>query len=157
MNLKTSTDVLTELQQSQTDAIKVYVDQANEICTKYWSDWKVRNEREIRSSHVETQKWKVLGSYAPKIAIIGNGNKHTVEWNNYRPTAKNRPTLHMSTRVKPLKNGDYGVSCFPKHAEWEWEMISEAEEKLKPLRETMELLHKQSIEVGRLIRKTQKA
>ena len=29
MNLKTSTDVLTELQQSQTDAIKVYVDQAN--------------------------------------------------------------------------------------------------------------------------------
>ena len=65
MNLKTSTDVLTELQQSQTDAIKVYVDQANEICTKYWSDWKVRNERELRSSHGETQKWKVLGIYAP--------------------------------------------------------------------------------------------
>lgn len=127
-------------------------DESESLINAYWDEWKERNRIEIKAPHHSSElKHSYLGSYAPKIATIGNGKKITIHWHQFKPFKKNPPN-HMSKRVMPLKSGNYAKSCFINHATWEWEMIEKTEIELKPYRDLLEHYHSQYIELGRKLR-----
>ena len=126
--------------------------EADKHVTEYWDVWKERNRVEIlipREGRVFKNTY--LGSFAPKITMIGNAKKITIHWHQYRPY-KNQPPSFMSVRVMPKKSGKYTKSCFENHAHWEWEMIEKTEKILSPYREVLEHYHEMYIQLGSLLR-----
>ncbi|MXF18991.1 plasmid transfer protein, partial [Escherichia coli] len=109
---------------SQIDVLR---EEAEELITNYWIEWKERNhiERNLPRDS-KTLKKEYLGSYAPKVELIGNARKVTITWHQFSPY-KNRPPSHMSKRISPMKSGKYTKSCFVNHASWEYEMIEKTE------------------------------
>ncbi|EHU9088484.1 plasmid transfer protein, partial [Escherichia coli] len=103
-----------------------------------------------------TLKKEYLGSYAPKVELIGNARKVTITWHQFSPY-KNRPPSHMSKRISPMKSGKYTKSCFVNHASWEYEMIEKTEGLLEPYRELLEFYHAAYIELGRKVRQYSKS
>lgn len=56
--------------------IEVLREAAEDLCTNYWIEWKERNHLEINLPRPNnTLKREYLGSYAPKIELIGNAKK----------------------------------------------------------------------------------
>ncbi|MGV7963824.1 conjugative transfer protein MobI(A/C) [Photorhabdus tasmaniensis] len=126
--------------------------EAEDLITNYWIVWKERNHKEINlPRHSKTPKREYLGSYAPKVELIGNARKVTITWHQFSPY-KTRSPSHMSKRVSPMKSGKYSKNCFINHASWEYEMIAETEGLLEPYRELLEFYHAAYIELGRKIR-----
>ena len=119
---------------------------------------------ELITNHIErnlprdskTLKKEYLGSYAPKVELIGNARKVTITWHQFSPY-KNRPPSHMSKRISPMKSGKYTKSCFVNHASWEYEMIEKTEGLLEPYRELLEFYHAAYIELGRKVRQYSKS
>jgi len=133
------------------DNINALHSEAEQLVNEYWSEWKERNKIEINTPHPSSElKRTYLGSYAPRMVVIGHGKKKTVHWYKFKPF-KNKPPNHMSQKVDS-KSGGYTKSCFLNHATWEWEMIERTENKLKPFRDLLEYYHVQYIELGRKLR-----
>ena len=124
-----SLEISRTLLRSQIDVLR---EEAEELITNYWIEWKERNhiERNLPRDS-KTLKKEYLGSYAPKVELIGNARKVTITWHQFSPY-KNRPPSHMSKRISPMKSGKYTKSCFVNHASWEYEMIEKTEGLLEP-------------------------
>ena len=133
-----SLEISRTLLRSQIDVLR---EEAEELITNYWIEWKERNhiERNLPRDS-KTLKKEYLGSYAPKVELIGNARKVTITWHQFSPY-KNRPPSHMSKRISPMKSGKYTKSCFVNHASWEYEMIEKTEGLLEPYRELLEFYH----------------
>ena len=149
-----SLDISRTLLRSQIDVLR---EEAEELITNYWIEWKERNhiERNLPRDS-KTLKKEDLGSYAPKVELIGNARKVTITWHQFSPY-KNRPPSHMSKRISPMKSGKYTKSCFVNHASWEYEMIEKTEGLLEPYRELLEFYHAAYIELGRKVRQYSKS
>lgn len=148
-----SLEISRSLLRSQIDTLR---EAAEDLITNYWIVWKERNHQEINlPRHSKTLKKEYLGSYAPKVELIGNAKKVTITWHQFSPY-KTRSPSHMSKRVSPMKSGKYSKSCFVNHATWEYEMIEKTESLLEPYRELLELYHVTYIEMGRKIRQYSK-
>lgn len=152
-NLINSIELTRKNLRAQIEGLRV---EAEDLITKYWIKWKERNHQEINlTRHSKVPKREYLGSYAPKVELIGNARKVTITWHQFSPY-KTRAPSHMSKRVQPMKSGKYSKNCFVNHASWEYEMISETEALLEPYREMLELYHSAYIELGRKIRQYSK-
>ncbi|HIF7429266.1 TPA: conjugative transfer protein MobI(A/C) [Escherichia coli] len=148
-----SLELSRSLMRSQIEALR---EEAEDLCTNYWIEWKERNHLEINLPRLSnTLKREYLGSYAPKLELIGNAKKVTITWHKFSPF-KTRAPSYMSKRVSAMKNGKYSKSCFVNHASWEYEMIEKTEGLLEPYRELLEFYHAAYIELGRKIRKYSK-
>lgn len=127
-----SLELSRSLMRSQIEALR---EEAEDLCTNYWIEWKERNHLEINLPRPSnTLKREYLGSYAPKLELIGNAKKVTITWHKFSPF-KTRAPSYMSKRVSAMKNGKYSKSCFVNHASWEYEMIEKTEGLLEPYRE----------------------
>ncbi|EIS4886249.1 plasmid transfer protein [Escherichia coli] len=152
-NLISSIELTRKNLRAQIEGLRV---EAEDLITKYWIKWKERNHQEINlTRHSKVPKREYLGSYAPKVELIGNARKVTITWHQFSPY-KTRAPSHMSKWVQPMKSGKYSKNCFVNHASWEYEMISETEALLEPYREMLELYHSAYIELGRKIRQYSK-
>lgn len=130
--------------------------EADKHVTEYWDAWKERNRIEIKAPHDSgVFKNTYLGSFAPKVTMIGDAKKITVHWHQYKPYKSKAPSF-MSVRVMPKKSGKYTKSCFKNHAHWEWEMIEKTESLIKPYRDMLEHYHEMYIELGTILRQLAK-
>ena len=127
--------------------------EAKKEIDNYWSIWKARNKIIISATDVQKQDAEKLGRYAPRIAQVGTAKKLTIDWDDYASRKKGVPAMHRGIRVQPTKAAMYSISCFPKCAEWEWQLITEYESKLCLYRESLEYFHKHNIELSRKLRK----
>ncbi|EED4258460.1 plasmid transfer protein, partial [Escherichia coli] len=82
-----SLEISRTLLRSQIDVLR---EEAEELITNYWIEWKERNhiERNLPRDS-KTLKKEYLGSYAPKVELIGNARKVTITWHQFSPY-KNR-------------------------------------------------------------------
>ncbi|WP_281997766.1 conjugative transfer protein MobI(A/C), partial [Escherichia coli] len=104
-----SLELSRSLMRSQIEALR---EEAEDLCTNYWIEWKERNHLEINLPRPSnTLKREYLGSYAPKLELIGNAKKVTITWHKFSPF-KTRAPSYMSKRVSAMKNGIYGHSRF---------------------------------------------
>ncbi len=68
-----SLELSRSLMRSQIEALR---EEAEDLCTNYWIEWKERNHLEINLPRPSnTLKREYLGSYAPKLELIGNAKK----------------------------------------------------------------------------------
>ncbi|HHC0857844.1 TPA: conjugative transfer protein MobI(A/C), partial [Salmonella enterica] len=115
-NLISSIELTRKNLRAQIEGLRV---EAEDLITKYWIKWKERNHQEINlTRHSKVPKREYLGSYAPKVELIGNARKVTITWHQFSPY-KTRAPSHMSKRVQPMKSGKYSKNCFVNHASWE--------------------------------------
>ena len=71
-----SLELSRSLMRSQIEALR---EEAEDLCTNYWIEWKERNHLEINLPRPSnTLKREYLGSYAPKLELIGNAKKVTI-------------------------------------------------------------------------------
>lgn len=104
-----SLELSRSLMRSQIEALR---EEAEDLCTNYWIEWKERNHLEINLPRPSnTLKREYLGSYAPKLELIGNAKKVTITWHKFSPF-KTRAPSYMSKRVSAMKNGKYSKSCW---------------------------------------------
>ena len=91
-----SLELSRSLMRSQIEALR---EEAEDLCTNYWIEWKERNHLEINLPRPSnTLKREYLGSYAPKLELIGNAKKVTITWHKFSPF-KTRAPSYMSKRV----------------------------------------------------------
>ena len=76
-----SLELSRSLMRSQIEALR---EEAEDLCTNYWIEWKERNhiERNLPRDS-KTLKKEYLGSYAPKVELIGNARKVTITWHQF--------------------------------------------------------------------------
>ncbi|EMV2828814.1 plasmid transfer protein, partial [Escherichia coli] len=92
-NLISSIELTRKNLRAQIEGLRV---EAEDLITKYWIKWKERNHQEINlTRHSKVPKREYLGSYAPKVELIGNARKVTITWHQFSPY-KTRAPSHMS-------------------------------------------------------------
>nr|AKB10182.1 hypothetical protein pSEN112499_097 [Salmonella enterica subsp. enterica serovar Enteritidis]AKF16297.1 traH [Salmonella enterica subsp. enterica serovar Enteritidis] len=80
-NLISSIELTRKNLRAQIEGLRV---EAEDLITKYWIKWKERNHQEINlTRHSKVPKREYLGSYAPKVELIGNARKVTITWHQF--------------------------------------------------------------------------
>ncbi|MCU7988702.1 MULTISPECIES: conjugative transfer protein MobI(A/C) [unclassified Shewanella] len=121
--------------------------QAKVIVDDYWLKWRSSN-RQLRSD--DGGKFSG-GEMAPRVVV--KNEKVYLVWTRYRPGRVGNISKSWGDDVKPTQRGYTLDQLTRKSPEWEARMIEDTENRLAPLRETLECLHEAKIKLRRIERK----
>lgn len=132
------------------------VEEATSVVDEYWIEFRLMNkklrERELREKAPEGY---LRGNYGPR--IVERTGKTYIEWVFYGPGRYGARKKSWGDRVPPRKGPVYHESQFTAKAQpWELELILEAENKLRPLRYSIEEVHRCQAYLSRLLAKLRK-
>lgn len=127
------------------------VDEATSIVDEYWMVWRLKNKqlKEIELQRGSAEGY-LRGNVAPRIVV--RTGKTYIEWVRYEPGRYGAKSKSWGERIAPRKGPVYRMIQFEsKTQEWEFEMIKDAEEKLRPLRYALEHIHNSRAYLSRLV------
>lgn len=127
------------------------IEDATSVIDDYWLEFRMTNKRLLNEQAGLTDAPYNRGNIAPR--MVTRSGKTYVEWMCYGPGRYGARKQNWGERITPRKGPRYHRSQFEKKAQpWELELIIETEDKLRPLRYTIEKTHSTLVYLNKILK-----
>ena len=132
---------------------EMLVDEAEDAINEYWIEWRLMNKKLAKAERNDTLPKKYQrGNVAPRITV--RTRKPYIEWVIYAPGRYGGRKKNWGKRITPRRGPVYRMSQFYKITQkWEFELIEQTENRVRPLRYAIEYIHGSIAYLNRLLSK----